>query len=383
MMSLGEVGTYYNGKAFKPADWSSEGLPIIRIANLNNPEAPFDRFVGEVRPEHLADDGDLLVSWSASLDAYIWSGGPAVVNQHIFKVYERPELVDRGYLWLALRAAMTEIRLQVQGATMQHITKPEFEAIRIPVPELVEQLSIAAQLTAQLTAAVEMSQQARLLEGTCDALVSQVVQATSSRTKNTASTKLSGLVEMRRSPSVISDGEVTVRTVTSGCLTPRGFRHDRLSSGRMSADAAVIGIVTPGEVLVARSNTEELVGRAALYPGGNERVVASDLIFRLVADSDRLLPEYLAMQLASLQLAGYWRDRSSGASSTMKKITKGLLMDLNLPLPVVADQRRIARQLEERLQAIDHMSVAARAQREAAGSVCAALLRRAFKDLAA
>ena len=155
MMSLGEVGTYFNGKAFKPEDWSSEGLPIIRIANLNDLEAPFDRFVGEVRPEHLVDDGDLLVSWSASLDAYIWSGGPAVVNQHIFKVYERPELIDRRYLWHALRAGMRDIRLQVQGATMQHITKPEFEAILIPVPALDSQRSIAAQLSAQLTAAGE------------------------------------------------------------------------------------------------------------------------------------------------------------------------------------------------------------------------------------
>jgi len=156
---LGEIASYINGRAFKPDEWSSTGLPIIRIQNLNDSLAPFNYFEGKADPSHLVIKGDLLVSWSASLDAFIWSKADAVLNQHIFKVIEDQSVIDKNYLYFALREVMTEIRKQTHGATMKHITKPEFESIEIPLPSLAEQQRIAAILTDQL-AAVEQARKA-------------------------------------------------------------------------------------------------------------------------------------------------------------------------------------------------------------------------------
>ena len=39
---LGDVATYVNGYAFKPEHWVESGTPIIRIQNLNNPDAPYN-----------------------------------------------------------------------------------------------------------------------------------------------------------------------------------------------------------------------------------------------------------------------------------------------------------------------------------------------------
>ena len=50
---IGELCQLTNGRAFKPSDWSDSGLPIVRIQNLNNEEAPFNRFDGEVVPKFL------------------------------------------------------------------------------------------------------------------------------------------------------------------------------------------------------------------------------------------------------------------------------------------------------------------------------------------
>jgi type I restriction enzyme S subunit len=147
---LGDIAQFQNGRAFKPSEWSPAGLPIIRIENLTDPTAPFNRFEGPVDERHLVGDGDLLVSWSASLDAFIWNRGVGVLNQHIFKVNEDRLLLDRSYFFHALRYSMTAIRAQVHGATMQHITKPAFEAVTIPLPPLDEQRRIAAQLRNQL-----------------------------------------------------------------------------------------------------------------------------------------------------------------------------------------------------------------------------------------
>ena len=149
---LGEVADFINGRAFKPDEWSNTGLPIIRIQNLTSIGAPFNHFVGVIDQCHLVQDGDLLISWSATLDVFLWLRGSAVLNQHIFKVDEQAQLVRRDYLYFAVREAMEEIRSLVHGATMRHITKPEFEAIEIPLPPLPEQKRIAAILNEQMAA---------------------------------------------------------------------------------------------------------------------------------------------------------------------------------------------------------------------------------------
>ncbi len=45
---IGELFDLVNGKAFKPTDWSESGIPIVRIQNLNDPNAPYNCYSGEI-----------------------------------------------------------------------------------------------------------------------------------------------------------------------------------------------------------------------------------------------------------------------------------------------------------------------------------------------
>jgi type I restriction enzyme S subunit len=144
LIPLGEVADFINGVAFKPEDWGDEGRPIIRIQNLNDPAKPFNRTTRSVSDKHIARAGDLLVSWSASLGVYEWSGEEACVNQHIFKVVPNGKRVEVKYLRRALEASIGEMESQVHGATMKHITRDKFLGVRIPLPPLPEQRRIAA-----------------------------------------------------------------------------------------------------------------------------------------------------------------------------------------------------------------------------------------------
>lgn len=84
--SLGEIARYLNGRAFKPSEWETSGVPIIRIQNLNDPLAKYNYSTKDYDPKFKIIKGDLLFAWSASLGAYIWHGEDAWLNQHIFKV---------------------------------------------------------------------------------------------------------------------------------------------------------------------------------------------------------------------------------------------------------------------------------------------------------
>ncbi len=90
LVRLGDALQLVNGRAFKPDEWSENGVPIVRIQNLNNEAAPFNYCNTPVLEKFHIDSGDFLISWSGtpgtSFGAHIWSRGHAILNQHIFRV---------------------------------------------------------------------------------------------------------------------------------------------------------------------------------------------------------------------------------------------------------------------------------------------------------
>ena len=151
LVKLGQAVELVNGRAFKPSDWTPTGLPIVRIQNLNNLLAPFNRYDGEVKDKFLIDTGDLLISWSGtpgtSFGAYIWNRGPAVLNQHIFKSIPIGNAFQPLFLKLAINARLLELIEQAHGGVgLQHITKPKLEAIVLTLPTLDEQIRIVTKV---------------------------------------------------------------------------------------------------------------------------------------------------------------------------------------------------------------------------------------------
>ena len=99
---LGDIADFINGVVFKPSDWKDTGRRIIRIQNLTDSSKPYNRTEKDIKSGNLVSQGDLLVSWSATLGVYEWDQPDiAAVNQHIFKVIPH-EGTDRKYLKFAL-----------------------------------------------------------------------------------------------------------------------------------------------------------------------------------------------------------------------------------------------------------------------------------------
>lgn len=146
-VDLGDIAEYQNGYAFKPTDWSTRGLPIIRIQNLNDPSKEYNYYNGEeVDEKYFVEDQDILIAWSASLGVYIWDRGDAWLNQHTFKVNFTSSEIDRSYFVYAIKEVLKTIESKLHGSTMKHITKTKFLKLKIPLPSLEEQKAIVAKL---------------------------------------------------------------------------------------------------------------------------------------------------------------------------------------------------------------------------------------------
>ena len=143
---LGDLATYINGYAFKPADWGETGLPIIRIQDLTGNSYQLNRYDGEYPERIEVNDGDVLISWSASLGVYVWQRGKALLNQHIFKVVFDKLPVNKDYFVFAVEHKLAEMESKTHGATMKHIVKKDFDGTTIPYPPIEKQAEIADHL---------------------------------------------------------------------------------------------------------------------------------------------------------------------------------------------------------------------------------------------
>ena len=143
---LGDLATYINGYAFKPADWGDTGLPIIRIQDLTGNSYQLNRYDGEYPERIEVNDGDVLISWSASLGVYVWHRGKALLNQHIFKVVFDKLPINKDYFVFAVEHKLAEMESKTHGATMKHIVKKDFDGTIIPYPSIEKQAKIAEHL---------------------------------------------------------------------------------------------------------------------------------------------------------------------------------------------------------------------------------------------
>lgn len=139
------LADYVNGWPFKPIDLGTEGLPVIRIQQLVNPEVEPDRFEGELPGHVKLNNGDLVFSWSGSLHVRCWSRGPAWLNQHLFRVVPASG-IKKSWLFYALTTATRLFEPFMHGSAMTHITKPMMKAVRIPVPPSRAQQNMAEKL---------------------------------------------------------------------------------------------------------------------------------------------------------------------------------------------------------------------------------------------
>ena len=140
---LGDIATYVNGYAFKPSDRGTKGLPIIRIQDLTGNSYDLGYYDGNYPGKIEINDGDILISWSASLGIYIWNRGKALLNQHIFKVVFDKCDVNKQYFVFAVQYKLQEMMDKTHGATMKHIVKKDFDNTLIPFPSFDTQRKIA------------------------------------------------------------------------------------------------------------------------------------------------------------------------------------------------------------------------------------------------
>ena len=149
--SLYELATWKNGLAFRKTDFSDSGRPIIKIAELNNGVNSNTSYTnGNFGDEVSLHWDDILFSWSGnpqtSIDVFRYRLKDGWLNQHIFKVTPKKDLVSKDYFYYVLKflkPVFTKIASNKQTTGLGHVTITDLKRLNLIIPEIKLQNKIA------------------------------------------------------------------------------------------------------------------------------------------------------------------------------------------------------------------------------------------------
>ncbi|MDO3704713.1 restriction endonuclease subunit S [Micromonospora sp. C28SCA-DRY-2] len=373
--TLGELGRYINGRGFKKSEWAEKGRPIIRIQNLTKPESSHNYYSGPIEDRYIVKDGDLLVSWAATLGAFLWRGPEAVLNQHIFRV---ESFIEKKFHYYLIESLLADLMRVTHGSGIVHVTRGKFDNLEVKLPPLAEQRRIVDVLDGE----VARLDRGRQLLGQAEARLE--------RFRSLMTERLFGSkqAEQRRLASLLAEKMINGRSVPTLAGGFPVLRLTALQAGRINlaerkegdwgVDDAQPYLVRRGDFLVSRGNGSlRLVGLGGLVEDEPDAVAFPDTLIRVRVDPSVVRPRYLALTWNSPQV----RRQIEGAARTtagIYKINQAVLGDVLLPVPDPIDQDRIINEWQTVVGEVERLRGVLRSSVRRAWKLRSSLLAEAF-----
>lgn len=231
------------------------------------------------------------------------------------------------------------------------LNPPRFLLLKMPLPRLDEQ----RQLAARLAGLAAMTEEGRSLQDQALIESANLLKTALRRiaTKVNATGQLGQVLtgKPRNGWSAKCDNaDNGIPVLSLGAVTGFRYRATQVKKTSLHADKDGHFWLKPGDLLITRSNTPELVGHAAIYNGSPSPCIYPDLMMRLPLNLDQVDPTFVWYWLQSPPARDFVFEKAKGTSSTMKKISQGVVMAIPFPTHLnLPEQRCIVAELD-RLQ---------------------------------
>lgn len=363
--SIDDLFVFTNGTGFKASDWSKEGLPIIRIQNLNGSNE-FNYFSGEVQVKWIVEPGQLLFAWAGtkgvSFGPKIWKGPKGVLNQHIYKLAPKingdPTWLYHALLWVT---GIIEKKAHGFKSTLLHVQKSDITGQIVKVPPLSEQKAIA-DLLSTWDEAIEKTE--------------QLIQEKEKHLSQSARWLIFGHKKLNNQPVKLSDDhffkyscdwdlvkiskiakEVSARNGESeetvlSCTKHDGFVNslDYFGKQVFSSDTSNYKIIKKGQFGYPSNHVEE--GSIGLLEHC-EKGIVSPIYIVFEVSKDKVHPPYLLKLLKTGIYKHIFQVSTSSSVDRRGSLRWAEFSKIKIPLPSLHEQQQIAETLYTAQQEIN------------------------------
>ncbi len=388
---VGDILKVRNGFAFKSTDYKAEGVPLIRQSNLGDGLVDVSeakrvdvRFLDEL-PGFVVRDGDLLIGMSGSLGkiARYQHAEPALQNQRTGLLLVKPEH-DARFAKLVLKFVEPQIVAEGKGIAVQNVSAKEIEDCTFPLPPLSEQRRIVAEIEKQFTrleagvAALRRVQanlkryRAAVFKTACEGkfLLRPISIAIDSLDQGWSP-------KCEREPSASDD--------VWGVIKTSAIQHGRFLESQNKRLPIGLGPrphleLRPGDLLITRAGPRARAGVACLVKSTRPRLMLCDKAYRVRAKQDVADPAFLEIVLDAPHILDEIDELKTGISDSGVNLTQKGFRNLIIPLPPLAEQKRIVAEVERRLSVVEELDAALSINQIRASRLRQSILHQAFSQ---
>ena len=366
------LGRYVNGYPFKPDDWGDEGKPIIRIQDLTGSNDSPNYYDGDIDAKYHIKNGDILVSWAATLDAFIWNKGDGLLNQHIFKAISQEEKITSYFFFWMIKEAMQNMNNDNKhGIFMQHVTLDVFNNFSVPLPPLSEQKRIATYLFQKISEAdIMLDDTLSSITGYKKLKQAVITQAVTKGVRGEREMKDSGVEWIGEIPVEWRKTQLRhCATIKSGITLGKSYSKDtvlierpylrvaNVQGGYVDLNDLATIEVTPdedlkyrlhsGDVLMTEGGDRDKLGRGCVWHGEIEPCLHQNHVFAVQTNETILLPEFLEYLTASDVGRSYF-DVTAIKTTNLACTSSSKVLAFTIPLPPIEEQIEIVSFIKKR-----------------------------------
>lgn len=376
-IDLGDIAESLQNGIYKPSKYySDDGIACLRMYNIEDSRIVWKDIKRMILTEsevenYRLEPGDILINRVNSRELV---GKAATIPVDLEEcIYESKNIRFRPYknflesdlvtLWLRINGQAYFNRNAQQTVGMASINQEQINLMPFPLPPLNEQRRIVEKIEA-LTARSWKAREA--LEAIPELLdqFRQSVLAAAFRGDLTAdwreqnpdvgtdwnliplSKAIHGKPRNGYSPKSV-DYPTTVKSLslsatTSGIFQSQYFKY----IDEVIEDNSYLWL-TPGDILIQRSNTIEYVGTSAIYNGASKEFVYPDLMMKIQVIREKAIPEFIHICLSAEQVRDYLKSKATGTAGNMPKINQKIVLSTSIPLPPIAEQKEVIKRVNQ------------------------------------
>lgn len=395
--------TVLKSKAF------DESVPYLDINSLttgNNNDFTFKEL------GNLATENDVLVVWDGSRSGLALQSRYGVIGSTLMKL--TPVGIDTEYLYYFIKSKYDFINGNVTGGGIPHVNSELFFALEIPYVSIPDQRNIIKDLK------IKIDENTSILNSQKNAIQSALINSEAPISDNQPIAEIirnfkKSILERAVSGDLTSNWRAThnvtypeeavslgnvITEIKSGksfrCLERPPLKDEigvskissvsfdgyKESESKTCIDKNKINaelFIQPGDFLITRANTKELVGACAIVGKVSKKIMLSDKILRISFDQSKVLDQFVLLFLQSVQGREQIENYATGSQESMKNITQTELRSIVLKVPDLAEQKEIIKQASVLLKTVTKIQNQYNEARETFEELEKSILQDVFK----
>lgn len=361
---LGEVCSFFSGFAFKSSLFKNEGMPIIRISDIQNNELD-DRNVVYFNPDDYKQDltkyivypGEILIAMSGGTTGKIGKNNTNkqfYLNQRVGAFRENKSIIEHDYLYYYLYTKSEESLRIAAGAAQPNLSTAQIKDYIIPVPPLSEQQRIVTYLDSSFSKIDELKENVAKELSDAKALFQAELKKCMEKKEGWEEKKLGEIaIDMYRGSGIKRD-QVTAEGIScvryGEIYTTYNYAFDKCVSHTEESLISPKKYFEHGDILFAiTGESVEEIGKSIAYLGNEKCLAGGDIIVMKHEQN----PKFISYALSTPDAI-----RQKGLGKTKLKVVHTnapSLKAVSIPLPPLETQHQIVTHLDTLSQKIQEL----------------------------